>query len=82
MGCVTEEHSGNIPPWTVYHPDWEEEESEAPQFLGIESLKHPSWGSPMRGVTGVLSCATYKLGGFTVVDVCDKLCFIKCSLLL
>lgn len=46
-GCVSEEHHGDIPPRTVYHPDWEKEENEAPQSLAAESFKRPTWGSPM-----------------------------------
>lgn len=58
-GCVTEEHHGDNPPRTVYHPDWEKEENKAPQSdwekeenkapqsLATESFKRPTWGSPM-----------------------------------
>lgn len=82
MGCVTEEHSGIFLRGQFIIQTGRKKRAKLPQLLGIESISIPSGACLCSTVTGALSCATYKLGGFTVVDVCDKLCFIKCSLLL
>lgn len=82
MGCVTEEHSGIFLRGQFIIQTGRKKRAKLPSYSVLKVSSIPSGACQCSTVTGALSCATYKLGGFTVVDVCDKLCFIKCSLLL